>query len=132
MTLLIYTSKTGNTKAFADFIIKNIDIEVGNFDSDITKHNKIVLGAYTWGYGKIPSDMKEFIIKNRDNWEGKEVFIFGSGLTIYPTFCKAVNSMKKIIEDCGGNVVGFFKFEQKFNESDYTERFKKRLISKIE
>lgn len=131
MSLLIYTSKTGNTKTFADFVQKYNGVIVGDYNSDITKHNKILIGAYTWADGKIPKDLKQFIVDNKDNWKNKRVFIFGSGNTIYPKFCGAVDGIETILEDCGADIIGTFKFEQRFKEEDYYIQDLVRLLIKL-
>jgi flavodoxin I len=131
MSLLIFSSKTGNTKTFADFIQKYIGVVVGDYNSNITQHQKILIGAYTWGDGKIPKDLKQFLVNNKDNWKGKEVFIFGSGNSIYPKFCGAVDGIEKILEDCGADIIGTFKFEQRFNERDYYMQDIVRLLIKL-
>jgi flavodoxin I len=131
MSLLIYTSKTGNTKTFADFVQKYNGVIVGDYNTDITKYHKILIGTYTWADGKIPKDLKQFIIKNKDNWKDKEVFIFGSGNTIYPKFCGAVDGIETILEDCGADIIGTLKFEQRFKEEDYYIQDLVRLLIKL-
>jgi flavodoxin I len=131
MSLLVYSSRTGNTKTFVDYITSRSNIEVGDYNSNINEYETIIIGAYTWGDGKIPADLKEFAIRNQHNWKGKKVFIFGSGVSVYPKFCGAVDGIKKIVEDCGAEVIGIFKFEQRFKEKNYSERFLNRIIEKI-
>jgi len=86
----------------------------GSFDG----FDKIFLASSTWGVGKIPSRIKKNVINNHKGLKGKEVFIFGSGNTIYPNFCRAVDSLKTICEDSGAKVIGTYKFEQRFVEKD--------------
>ncbi|MDG0860386.1 flavodoxin domain-containing protein [Staphylococcus equorum] len=120
--LVIYTSLTGNTKTFVDYLIsksKN-DVDVGDFSTDISSYNRIAIGTYTWGNGNIPRKMKKFLIENKDNFKDKEIFLFGSGNSVYPKFCGAVNGMKIITTDCGASIIGEFKFEQRFNPEELT------------
>jgi flavodoxin I len=131
MSLLVYSSRTGNTKTFVDYVSSRINIEVGDYNSNINEYETIIIGAYTWGDGKIPTDLKEFVINNQHSWKGKKVFIFGSGVSVYPKFCGAVDGIKKIVEDCGAEVTGIFKFEQRFKEKNYSERFLNRIIEKM-
>jgi flavodoxin I len=131
MSLLVYSSRTGNTKTFVDYITSRTNVEVGDYNSNINEYETIIIGAYTWRDGKIPTDLKEFVIKNQHSWKGKKVFIFGSGVSVYPKFCGAVDGIKKIVEDCGAEVVGIFKFEQRFKEKNYSERFLNRMIEKM-
>lgn len=131
MALLIYESKTGNTKTFVDFVTKHINVEIGDYKTNIVRHQKIIIGAYSWGNGKIPVELKKFLIDNKDKWRGKQIFIFGSGNSIYPKFCGAVDGIKTIVEDCGAEVIGFFKFEQRFDSNDYSTGFLSRMLQKL-
>src|SRR5437764_14267537 len=99
--LLVYTTKSGNTKTFVDYLVNKVDVWVSDFNSDIRNYDTIILGSYTWGSGKIPPEMKRFLIVNKNLLRGKKVFVFGSGNSIYPKFCGAVDSICKIVTDCG-------------------------------
>lgn len=131
--LVLYTSKTGNTKTFANFIKQNIDnITLCNdFTVEIEKYDKLVLGAYSWANGKIPIEMKKFLIDNQYKFKGKKVYIFGSGNSIYPKFCGAVDGIKKIVVDCGAEVIWTFKFEQVFRETKFSTDELNFLIEKL-
>lgn len=117
--IMIYASNTGNTETFANWLKGSADIDVGTINSDISKYDKIVLGAYTWSVGLIPTLMKQFLIDNQKNFEGKKVYIFGSGNSVYRTYCKAVDSIDKIVTDCGAEVMWKVKFEQRFDPTIY-------------
>lgn len=118
-------SLTGNTLTAIDFIEKYLGrsmiSHINNFNLVSDYSTKIVIGTYTYGNGKIPKYLKEFLIRNQHNFKGKEVFIFGSGNSMYPHYNKAVDSVKKIIEDCGGKVIGTMKFEQRFSEDQFDQ-----------
>jgi flavodoxin I len=132
--LLVITSMTGNTKTFIDFLKTYSERPIvicEDFSRSIKDYEKIGFGAYTWGNGKIPQRMKSYLIKHKDNFRGKEVFIFGSGNSIYPRFCGAVDGINKIVSDCGAIVKGTFKFEQRFNKNDYTQEEINHLINTI-
>jgi flavodoxin I len=129
--LLVYVSKTGNTRTFADYLSSKLSLHIDDFDADITNYDKIILGAYTWGNGKIPKDIKEFVIKNKDNFKGKKVYIFGSGYSIYPRFCGAVDGLAKIVTDCGADVQWKFKFEKRFIENEFQQDELDSLIKKL-
>ncbi len=68
--LVLYDSRTGNTKAMAEEIGKGAseiaDVEVKNVDSvsprDLLKFNAIIIGSPTY-YGTMTGKMKEFIDK---------------------------------------------------------------------
>lgn len=120
-TIVVYTSMTGNTETFIDFIKENVgdNITITNdLSTDLSEYDKIIIGSYTWG-GRIPGRMKIFLVNNKNNFKGKDIFIFGSGNSIYPKYCRAVDNIEKIISDCGGIVKGTFKFEQRFNKNDF-------------
>lgn len=119
--LLVLTSKTGNTKTFLNFLQNHLNKEIQvceKFDVPVKDYNYIIFGTYTWGNGKIPKRMKDYLIANHKDLKGKEVFIFGSGNSIYPHFCRAVDNVEKICLDSGAIVRGKFKFEQRFNEKE--------------
>jgi len=132
-TLVLIASNTGNTKTFLDYITRNTKGELvicDDFSSTFENYSKIILGSYTWSDGKIPKKMKDHLINNHLQLDGKEVFIFGSGNSIYPHFCRAVESLKKICEDSGALVKGTYKFEQRFNEEDLSKE-QDEVLSKI-
>lgn len=132
--LLVMTSKTGNTRTFVKFLEKYSEQQIiicEDFSQSIKDYEKISFGAYTWGNGKIPKEMKEYLISQKDDFKGKEIFIFGSGNSIYPKFCAAVDGINKIVSDCGAIVKGTFKFEQRFNENDYSKEEIDHLIKTI-
>lgn len=130
--LVVYTSRTGNTRTFVDYLVENIDpIVTNNIDVNIADFETIVIGSHTWRNGKIPSDMKDFLIRNKDNFKGKRVFIFGSGLSIYQNFCGAVDNIRTIVRECGAEVIGTFKFEQRFIESEFDKKELNNMLKKI-
>lgn len=134
-TLLVYYSKSGNTTTFVDFLKEKVDMNCvrirNNPNLIIGNYKKIILGCPTYNNGKIPGKFKLFLINNKDNFKDKEVIIFGSGLTIYPHFCGAVDGIEKIVSDCNGRVLKTFKFEQRFNEEEYDERLINEIVDLI-
>jgi flavodoxin I len=129
---LVFTSKSGNTKTFVDYLKKKVNVNILDFDYDVSEGDSVILGAYTWSAGKIPIEMKQFLIRNKDRFEGKKVFIFGSGNSVYPRFCAAVDGIAKIVTDCGAEVVGILKFEQRFIEEENkaeVEKFLQKMIN---
>lgn len=133
--LLVYYSKTGNTTTFVDFLKEKINLNSVRIRNNphlvIGNYDKIILGCSTYNGGKIPTKFKLFLINNRENFKGKDVVIFGSGLSIYPNFCGAVDGIEKIVSDCGANVLKTFKFEQRFNEEEYDKDFISHIIDII-
>lgn len=118
--LAIVDTMTGNTMSFAKYAMDtypNVSIDIIDpftviDEDDWNKYDKIMIGCYTWDFGKIPSNTKEFIIENRDVLLTKDVLLFGSGWSIYETYCKAVDSMNIILE----NKFPTVKFELRFDK----------------
>lgn len=127
--LAIVQSLTGNTMSFIEYIQEkygdkvSIDVVTPFSHIDDEKwgnYDKIMLGCYTWGMGKIPIEMKEFIIDHRDILLEQDILLFGSGWTVYSTYCLAVNSMNTILD----NKFPIIKFELRFDEKLETEAIK--------
>lgn len=133
--LLVVASNTGNTLTFVDFIKKHLKEEIilcTDFSKPIENYEKIIFGTYTWGDGKIPKRMKDYLIENHRSLRNKKIFVYGSGNSIYPKFCGAVDGILKICSDCESNIIGSFKFEQRFIENSLLESEKDILIKQLE
>ncbi|WP_240316961.1 flavodoxin domain-containing protein [Bacillus sp. DM2] len=131
---IILASNTGNTRTFIPFIQEYAkrDLRViEDFNNPFPSCNSLAIGAYTWGNGKIPKRLKEYLIENHLQLHGREIFIFGSGNSVYPKFCGAVEGIKKICLDCGADVIAAFKFEQRFNPEKLTKLELNKLIGSI-
>lgn len=128
--LLIYWSKTGNTKSFVDYFVQNSisDVDVLNVNKNdinpeiLNDYNKICIGSYSWNNGKIPPRVKQYIIDNKDYFRNKDIFIFGSGNSIYTHFCAAVDNIEIIMNDLSSDVKYKIKFDHQFHEQDFTEQ----------
>ena len=128
--LVLYTSKTGNTQSFVDWFGKQFsnqfDITYFNLYRDknltnIEQYDVITLGSYTWANGKIPVEMKRFVIENRELLQEKVAFLFGSGITIYAHFCAALDSIQIIL----GKEIYSIKFELTFIPDEHDEEINK-------
>lgn len=123
VTLLVVASRTDNTKTFIpvikEYAVGEIVECINTFDVSPEAFDKIIIGSYTWSNGKIPKKLKEYLIKYHKVLKNKDVFIFGSGYSIYPHFCGAVDGISIICNDSGANVHYKFKFELRYNESDF-------------
>ena len=128
--LVLYTSKTGNTQSFVDWFGKQFsnqfDITYFNLYRDknltnIEQYDIIALGSYTWANGKIPVEMKRFVIENRELLQEKVAFLFGSGITIYAHFCAALDSIQIIL----GKEIYSIKFELSFIPDEHDEEINK-------
>lgn len=128
--LVLYTSKTGNTQSFVDWFGKQFsnqfDITYFNLYRDknltnIEQYDIITLGSYTWANGKIPVEMKRFVIENRELLQEKVAFLFGSGITIYAYFCAALDSIQIILD----KEIYSIKFELTFIPDEHDEEINK-------
>lgn len=116
----IVETLTGNTMSFIEYIEESYGDKVSidifdpftfnspNFDD----YDKVLLGCYTWDLGKIPIEMKEFIIDYREDLLEEDILLFGSGWSVYSTFCRAVDSMNTILD----NKFPKAKFELRFDK----------------
>lgn len=132
--LVVLASNTGNTRTFLEFLDKHSENNLhicDDFVCDLHRYDRIAFGSYTWRNGKIPEKMKDFLIENHHALQGKEVFIFGSGNSIYPKFCGAVDGIAKICSDSGAIIKSTFKFEQRFDTEEYSGIELDKLIRDI-
>lgn len=100
---------TGNTLSFVELLRREYpDLEIDlvglsnlrRFEADPSKeYDKVFLGTYTWDMGKIPAQIKKCTIKNRDWLLEQDLLIFGSGWTVYETYCQAVDSLNIILDN---------------------------------
>lgn len=63
---IILASNTGNTRTFIPFIQEYAkrDLQViEDFNNPFPSCNSLAIGAYTWGNGKIPKRLKEYLIE---------------------------------------------------------------------
>lgn len=118
--LAIVESLTGNTMSFIEYAeeiygneitVKKVDPFTYIDDSEWRDYDKVMLGCYTWGMGKMPVEMKDFIIDYRDILLEQDILLFGSGWTVYETYCWAVDGMGIILD----NKFPKAKFELRFD-----------------
>lgn len=117
---IMYESMSGNTLSFVQRvteIIGNVNITIttpaDNEVHDLSDYDKIMIGVPTYKNGRMLPKTKEWIIENRDELMKKDVLAFGSGITIYPHFCRAVDSVDVILE---GKLKGKIKFEMTYDK----------------
>lgn len=78
--------------------------------------DKVVIGSYTWGMGKIPLPMKQFVIDYRDSllkFDKENLIVYGSGWSNYEHFCGAVDGISTILD----NKYEKIKYELRFDPS---------------
>ena len=126
--LAIVESLTGNTVSFLDYlkrthgdIFEIMSPKDPKTSSCLESYDKILIGCYTWSYGKIPAKTKRFVIENRDVLLSKDVLIFGSGWSVYENFCGAVDNIGIILDEKFTKI----KFELRFDPKIESEALKK-------
>lgn len=116
--LVVYESMSGNTYSFVNRVSRlyNCDIATPRniHEYNLDDYNKILIGSPTYANGKMLPKIKNWVIDNRETLMTKDVLAFGSGITIYPHFCKAVDSISLILDD---KVKEKIKFELTYNPS---------------
>ena len=86
----------------------------------IEKYDKFILSAPTWFDGELPNYWDEFIPDLEEmDLKGRKFAIFGLGdQKGYPeNFCDAVGILTGIIEDRGGEIIGYTEINNYFYES---------------
>ena len=79
-TVVIYVSKSGYVKNYAQWIAKSLEADIFELSEisikDLEKYETVIYGGglYVGGINKV-----KFIIKNEDKLEGKNIVIFFSG-----------------------------------------------------
>lgn len=122
--LVVFQTRSGNTRTFVDYILSSfpdswIDVKLVSEEiENIESYDKIIIGTYTWANGKIPAAIKKFVIENREILMGKQVLLFGSGITIYKNFCGALDSIAIIL---GNQNLPKIKFELTFIPEEHEE-----------
>lgn len=139
--LIIYESLGGNTKTFVDWFLNvygwntdyNITVKtVREMKENLTffeEYDIIILGTYTWANGKIPVETKKFVIQEREKLRKSNLFLFGSGITIYANFCGALDNIEIILSQS----VPKIKFELTFLPEEHQKdiEFLKTHIEKV-
>jgi flavodoxin I len=120
-TVLIYSFNTRKSKKISEKIAEAFgksELDVVNAEEvnkDILdKYDRFILSVPTWFDGELPNYWDEFVPDLEEmELKGKKFAIFGLGdQKGYPeNFCDAIGIMAEIIEDCGGEVVGFTSAE---------------------
>lgn len=127
--LAIVNSLTGNTMSFIEYVKEiygdNVYIDVISPEDEVSeelfnKYDKLMLGCYTWGVGKIPIKMKKFVIENREILLNQDILVFGSGWSIYEDYCGAVDSVCLILNEKFPRL----KFELRFDPEVEIEAIK--------
>jgi menaquinone-dependent protoporphyrinogen IX oxidase len=128
-TLILYKSKWGTTKLYADWIheaypeseILNID----DFDpKNLANYEKIIIGSRTY-MGRI--QIGKFLVGNWNILKDKSVYLFSVGL-IHPEKKESKQSYEMIPEDIRNSLSGYIKLPGKVDSGKLN--FLERSIAK--
>lgn len=134
-----YVSMSGNTEDMANILketllecgckVDLLDLETVDVHS-LKSYDCLFFGAYTWGDGDLPYEVEEFFDDLKKlNLNGVKAACFGSGDTLYPKFCMAVDIMATTLDEQGCDVFeGRLKVElspEADEEVDECRRFAK-------
>jgi flavodoxin I len=131
-TVIIYSFHTRKSGKISEKIIEvwgKEDIDVVNAEEIsrevMEKYDNFILSAPTWFDGELPNYWDEFVPELEEmELKGKKFAVFGLGdQKGYPeNFCDAIGILVEIIEECGGEVVGFTPVEGYTFESSRAQR----------
>ena len=114
-TAVIYSSKTGNTKAAAEYIAGRIGAEAIDVRSapDVSSYDRIILGMGIYA-GRPSKAMSEFIESNKDSLKGASMFV-----TCLYNEEKGAKQLQKIAEGFGiADAIFFNKVKKQFGAED--------------
>ncbi|MGG2096038.1 flavodoxin domain-containing protein [Bacillus sp. S13(2024)] len=107
---IFYFSLTGNTKAILQdtngFDVYDI---TKTENIDFSKYSTVILGLSTYGRGSAHENTWGFL-KKFVRITGKKIGLFGSGNSIYPDFCGALDIIEDAIKD-RNEILFKYKFE---------------------
>jgi len=103
--LIVYISYSGNTEEVAELIgseLKRNGARVDYYElevsppRDVSAYDYVFLGTFTWDYGKVPHEVKDFILDV--GYKPSNMAIFGTGDTQFggeEQYCQAVDKLVK-------------------------------------
>ncbi|MBU6079966.1 flavodoxin [Allobacillus halotolerans] len=103
--IIPYLSYSGNTKEVAELIEErlkkqNVFVDMHSIGIsppfDPMDYDLIFLGTFTWDYGGVPEEVKDFILEI--GYKSDHIAVFGTGDTQFggeELFCNAVNKLTK-------------------------------------
>ncbi|MCD8500448.1 MAG: flavodoxin [Bacillaceae bacterium] len=113
--LMAYASMSGNTEEILDLLKVSIEpfkheidvMEIEEIDvKDVLDYDAILIGAYTWGDGDLPYEAEDFYEELLTvDLTGKKAAVFGSGDTVYPKFCAAVDLFEARLKECNAQII---------------------------
>jgi len=103
--IVFYLSYSGNTKEVAELIKNELDAdgftasmcEIGWGEiPDLSPYQLIFIGTFTWDYGEVPHEVKDFVADL--GYKPSNVYIYGTGDTQFggdALFCKAADKLAR-------------------------------------
>lgn len=121
--IVLYCSLGGNTEEVAALIKEALDDRcrvhlhhVSDIPQELPYEDSLLfLGAYTWGDGKLPSEMRKTLRRlfKDEQITPSDVACFGTGDKMFPLYCRAVDEMEHHSVRHGLTVIGpSLKIEQ--------------------
>lgn len=101
--LIVYVSYSGNTEEVAEIIGNELlkqGMEVDYYQLEVSppydasNYDYIFLGSFTWDYGRVPHEVKDFILDL--GYKPENMAIFGTGDTQFggiEQYCQAVDKL---------------------------------------
>ncbi|HIF9220835.1 TPA: flavodoxin FldA [Photobacterium damselae] len=122
---IFFGSDSGQTEAVANLIANKLNLTVQDIqdcdDTSFDDYDLLILGTPTVNYGEMQPDWDYFVPTLEDmDLAGKKVALFGLGDQVdYPdSFQDAMGDLAELIEQAGGELVGFTSTESyQFNDS---------------
>ncbi|MGP4076061.1 flavodoxin [Halobacillus sp. K22] len=113
--LLGFASMSGNTEEIADVLKDHLEnrhfhVTLEEIDEmepeEFKNYSGVLIGSYTWNDGDLPYEVEDFYEEVTDtDLSGVPVAVFGSGDSIYPQFCEAVNQLEGACQESGAIIV---------------------------
>lgn len=137
---LFYGTDTGNTERVAKQLKTLIESSVGADEvdvkeiykkkaADVQAYDLLILGMPTWYDGELQGDWEEFIPEMKQvDFKGKKVAFFGLGdqYGYASYFCDALGLFAEIVEQNGGELIGFWPatgYEHDFSKAQRGDKF---------
>ncbi|WP_040226763.1 flavodoxin [Bhargavaea cecembensis] len=106
--LIAYATYSGNTKEAAELLADALGAagcraELHRIGTervpDVSRHDALVVGSFTWAEGAVPEEVKDFILDV--GYKPPRVFVFGTGDTQFggdDLFCRAAVKLARFYE----------------------------------
>ncbi len=137
---LFYGTDTGNTERVAKQMKSLFEASLGadavdvkeiykKTAADMQQYDFLILGMPTWYDGELQGDWEEFIPEMKKvDFKGKKVAFYGLGdqYGYASYFCDALGLFAEIVEQNGGELIGFWPvsgYEHDFSKAQRGDKF---------